>query len=305
MHFTLRQLQVFATVAQCGNFTRAAEELCLSQPAVSQQIRQLTDSVGLPLLEQVGRKVYLTEAGKLLYARWQAMQREWRQFEDEVSELKGLQSGVLRLAVVSTVKYFVPRLLTPFCARYPGIDIKLVVGNRDKVVERIQQNLDDLYIMSNPPADVDLAVQGFLDNPLVIIGAGSHPLAKRRNVPLAGIAEERFILREPGSGTRVAIEQHLARHGVKLNVRMEFGSNVAIQEAVAAGLGLSILSQFSLHQNAGRGDDIAILDVESFPIHSTWQVVHLRQKHLSGVARAFLGHIGDQVHADALSSARG
>jgi len=300
MHFTLRQLQVFATVADCGSFTRAAEDLCLTQPAVSQQIRQLTDSVGLPLLEQIGRKVHLTEAGKRLYARWQTMQAEWRAFEDEVSELKGLQSGTLRLAVVSTVKYFVPRLLTPFCTRYPGIEVKLVVANLDQVVERIQGNLDDLYIMSTPPSDLDLTVQAFLDNPLVMIAARDHPLAKRRGIPLTRVAEERFILREAGSGTRVAIERHLAQHNTKLNVRMEFGSNVAIKEAVAAGLGLSILSEYALHRSKGWSEDVAILDVETFPIHSTWQLVHLRQKHLSAVARAFLQHVGDEVHADTL-----
>lgn len=300
MHFTLRQLQVFATVADCGSFTRAAEDLCLTQPAVSQQIRQLTDSVGLPLLEQIGRKVHLTEAGRRLYARWQTMQAEWRAFEDEVSELKGLQSGTLRLAVVSTAKYFVPRLLTPFCTRYPGIEVKLVVANLDQVVERIQGNLDDLYIMSTPPSDLDLTVQAFLDNPLVVIAARDHPLAKRRGIPLSRLAEERFILREAGSGTRVAIERHLAQHNTKLNVRMEFGSNVAIKEAVAAGLGLSILSEFALHRSKGWSEDVAILDVETFPIHSTWQVVHLRQKHLSAVARAFLQHVSDEVHADTL-----
>lgn len=300
MHFTLRQLQVFATVADCGSFTRAAEDLCLTQPAVSQQIRQLTDSVGLPLLEQIGRKVHLTEAGKRLYARWQTMQAEWRAFEDEVSELKGMQSGTLRLAVVSTAKYFVPRLLTPFCTRYPGIEVKLVVANLDQVVERIQGNLDDLYIMSTPPSDLDLTVQAFLDNPLVMIAARDHPLAKRRGIPLSRVAEERFILREAGSGTRVAIERHLAQHNTKLNVRMEFGSNVAIKEAVAAGLGLSILSEFALHRSKGWSEDVAILDVETFPIHSTWQVVHLRQKHLSAVARAFLQHVGDEVDAETL-----
>lgn len=300
MHFTLRQLQVFATVADCGSFTRAAEELCLTQPAVSQQIRQLTDAVGLLLLEQVGRKVHLTEAGRKLYARWQTMQAEWRAFEHEVSELKGLQSGTLRLAVVSTVKYFVPRLLTPFCTRYPGIEVKLMVANLDQIVERMQSNLDDLYILSAPPADLDLTVQAFLDNPLVMIAPRDHPLATSRGIPLSRLADERFILREAGSGTRVAIERHLAKHDAKLNVRMEFGSNLAIKEAVAAGLGLSILSEYALHRSKGWSDDVAILDVKDFPIHSTWQLVHLRQKHLSAVARAFLEHVGEEVNADAI-----
>jgi LysR family transcriptional regulator, low CO2-responsive transcriptional regulator len=300
MHFTLRQLQVFATVADCGNFTRAAEDLCLTQPAVSQQIRQLTDAVGLLLLEQIGRKVHLTEAGRKLYARWQTMQAEWRAFEDEVSELKGLQSGTLRLAVVSTVKYFVPRLLTPFCTRYPGIEVKLVVANLDQIVERMQGNLDDLYILSAPPAELDLTVQAFLDNPLVMIAPRDHPLAKSRAIPLSRLADERFILREAGSGTRVAIERHLAQRNAKLNVRMEFGSNLAIKEAVAAGLGLSILSEYALHRSKGWSDDVAILDVEDFPIHSTWQLVHLRQKQLSAVARAFLKHVGDEVDAEAI-----
>ncbi|MBI5334846.1 MAG: LysR family transcriptional regulator [Burkholderiales bacterium] len=290
MNFTFRQLQVYAQVIATGSYTRAAEQLDTTQPAVSQQVRQLTEAIGLPLVEQMGRKVYPTEAGRAVLACWETMAASHRELEQAVNGLKGLQRGTLRLAAVSTAEYFVPRFLGPFCARYPGVDVKLEVANRDRVVERLQANADDLYIMSVPPPELELAVHPFLDNPLVAIAPLGHALAARTQLTLADLAGERFILRERGSGTRIAVEEHLARAGVQLDVRLELGSNEAIKEAVAGGLGLAIVSRHTLHR-AVEADDVVVLPVEGFPLHTTWQVVHLRRKPLSLLARTFLGEL--------------
>lgn len=301
MNVTLRQLAIFARVAECGSFTRAAEQLHLTQPAVSQQVRQLTEAVGEPLLETLGRRIFLTDAGRALLATWAGMARQWEDFEETLQAQRGLHSGVLRLAVVSTAKYFVPRVLGPFCARYPGIDVRLEVANRDQVVARMQDNCDDLYVMTRPPEGLDLERRPFLDNPLVPIAAPDHPLARRRRLALRDLVGERFIMREPGSGTRIAIEEYLREQGAVLNVRMELGSNEAIKQAVAGGLGLSILSRHTLHRDPAQEDDVVILPVAGFPLHSSWQVVHLRQKRLSRAAQAFLALLEEWIPAYSVS----
>lgn len=288
MNVTLRQLQVFAKVVETGSFTRAAEQLFLTQPAVSQQIRLLTDAIGEPLLESLGRKIHLTRAGSELLRTSQAMAQEWQRFEEEMSAERGLQSGVLKLAVVSTAKYFFPRVLGQFCRRYPGIDVRLEVANRDRLIERIDANTDDLYVMTQPPPALDLITEPFLDNPLVPIAALDHPLASQTGLTLADLSQERFIMREQGSGTRIAIEEYLHQHNASLNVRMELGSNEAIKQAVSGGLGLSILSRHTLHKQPVADDDVAILHVDGFPLHSQWRLVYLRQKRLSRAALAFL-----------------
>lgn len=288
MNITLRQLQVFAKVAETGSFTRAGEALFLTQPAVSQQIRQLTEQVGEPLLESIGRKTFLTSTGRELLQTWQRMAQEWQQFEEGIQAARGLHSGTLKLAVVSTAKYFFPHVLGQFCRRYPGIDVRLEVANRDQVIERINANTDDLYVMSQPPANVDLVVEPFLDNPLVPIVEPGHPLLNQPGLTLTDLKHERFIMRERGSGTRIAIEQYLAQQQASLNVRMELGSNEAIKHAVAAGLGMSIVSRHSLHRQPLAEDEVALLEVDGFPLHSQWQLVYLQQKRLPRAALAFL-----------------
>ncbi|MBP6096385.1 MAG: LysR family transcriptional regulator [Methyloversatilis sp.] len=301
MNITLRQLQVFAKVAETGSFTRASEQLFLTQPSVSQQIRQLTETVGEPLIDTIGRRSYLTPAGEELLATWTAIQQQWQLFEENMQALRGLHSGTLRLAVVSTAKYFVPRVLGPFCARYPGIDVKLEVANRDRIIERIQGNMDDLYVMTTPPDDLDLVCEYFLDNPLVAIAPPSHALAGVARLSLADLAEERFIMREQGSGTRIAIEHYLEQQCATLNVRMELGSNEAIKQAVAGGLGLSILSRHTLHREPAREDEVVVLPVDGFPLMTRWQLAHLRSRRMSRAAQAFLALLQEWV-PDYLSS---
>lgn len=281
---TLHQLKVFEAAARHGSFTRAAEELFLTQPTVSMQIKQLTKSVGLPLFEQVGKRLYLTEAGRELFATCRQIFETIAQFEMKVADLKGLKQGQLRLAVITTAKYFIPRLLGPFCQLYPGIDISLQVTNHEGIIERMISNQDDLYIMSQVPEHLDVNCEPFLENPLVVLAPLNHPLAKEKNIPISQLSNEPFIMREPGSGTRRAVQKLFDEHGVNVKVKLELGSNEAIKQAIAGGLGISVLSRHTLIPEAG---DLSILDVEYFPIKRTWYMVHPNGKQLSIVARTY------------------
>ncbi|MBW4632189.1 MAG: LysR family transcriptional regulator [Iphinoe sp. HA4291-MV1] len=287
---TLHQLKVFEAAARHGSFTRAAEELFLTQPTVSMQIKQLTKSVGLPLFEQVGKRLYLTEAGRELFATCRQIFDTIAQFEMKVADLKGLKQGQLRLAVITTAKYFIPRLLGPFCQLYPGIDIALQVTNHEGILERMSGNMDDLYIMSQVPEHLDVNCQPFLENPLVVIAPANHPLAMEKNISIQRLADEPFIMREPGSGTRRAVQKLLDEHGVVVKVKLELGSNEAIKQAIAGGLGISVLSRHTLMTD---GKDLTILDVEHFPIQRNWYMVYLAGKQLSIVARTYFEYLLD------------
>ncbi len=285
-HATLHQLKVFEATARHGSFTRAAEELYLTQPTVSIQVKQLTKAVGLPLFEQIGKRLYLTQAGQKLLDTCQQVFEGLDQFEMSIADLKGMKQGQLRLAVITTAKYFVPRLLGPFCQEYPGVEISLKVTNHQNIQERMANNEDDLYIVSQPPEQPDLTIHPFLDNPLVVIAPKDHPLVGQGPVPVTALAGESFIMREPGSGTRQAVQGLLDAHGVGVRVRLELGSNEAIKQAIAGGLGISVLSLHTIISEGTRGE-FAILDVENFPIKRQWYVAHLAGKQLSVVAETF------------------
>ncbi|MGC9503668.1 LysR substrate-binding domain-containing protein [Baaleninema sp.] len=287
---TLHQLHVFETVARHGSFTRAAEELSITQPTVSTQIKQLTKSIGLPLFEQIGKQLYLTEAGQELLTTCQDIFSKLANFEMTVADLQGKKRGQLRLAVVTTAKYFVPRILGSFCQQYPDVDISLQVTNHQKLVRRMLDNQDDLYILSQPPEDVDLVAQPFLDNPLVVVAPPNHPLTRRKRVPISALQGETFIMREPGSGTRRAVQQLLDREKISVNVRLELGSNEAIKQSVAGGLGISVLSAHCLLPELTVGD-LTVLEVDRFPIACRWYAIHLHGKQLSVIARSFLDHL--------------
>ena len=287
---TLHQLKVFEAAARHGSFTRAAEELFLTQPTVSMQIKQLTKSVGLPLFEQVGKRLYLTEAGRELFATCRQIFDTIAQFEMKVADLKGLKQGQLRLAVITTAKYFIPRLLGRFCQLYPGIDIALQVTNHEGILERMSGNMDDLYIMSQVPEHLDVNCQPFLENPLVVLAPVDHPLANEKNIPVQRLADEPFIMREPGSGTRRAVQKLFDEHGVVAKVKLELGSNEAIKQAIAGGLGISVLSRHTL---ITEDQDVTILDVEHFPIQRNWYMVYPSGKQLSIVARAYFEYLLD------------
>nr|WP_306467096.1 LysR family transcriptional regulator [Thermoleptolyngbya sichuanensis] len=286
----MHQLKVFEATARHGSFTRAAEELFLTQPTVSMQVKQLTKAIGLPLFEQVGKRLFLTDAGRELFSTCQEIFGKLEQLEMSIADLKGMKQGRLRLAVITTAKYFLPRLLGPFCQKYPGVDISLTVTNHERVIERLGNNQDDLYVMSQLPENLDIVAHPFLDNPLVVIGPKTHPLAKEKNISLERLAEETFIMREPGSGTRRAFQKLLDDHDLSVRVRLELGSNEAIKQAIAGGLGLAVLSSHTIAHDGSMGELMAF-DVEGFPIPRKWYVVHLSGKQLSVVASTFLDYL--------------
>lgn len=290
MNATFRQLRLFLSFAEHLSVTAAARACHVTQPTASMQLRELADGIGMPLYEQVGKRLYLTAAGEALARTARTMLDEWTAFEQHIDAVKGVTRGRLRVSVVSTAKYFVPRLLGSFCAAFPEIDVALEVLNRDGVVRRLRENLDDLYIMSMPPEDLELERHAFLANPLDLIASAAHPLAGKQGIALDELASMRFILREKGSGTRLACDRHFGALGFRPDVRMELGSNEAIKEAVAAGLGLSVISRHAL---AARHADrkIAVLDVDGFPVQSNWSTLYRKGKKLSPVALAFLHHL--------------
>lgn len=284
---SMRQLQVFESVARNLSYTRAAEELYTTQPTVSIQIKQLTELIGLPLLETVGKKVYLTETGEELLKVCRDIFEGLSRFEMMVSNMKGVKAGKLSLAVITTAKYFVPRVLGQFCQRYPGIDVALKVTNRERVLQRMAENVDDLYVLGQPPEQVDVDYEPFLANPLVVLAAANHPFAGKKNLRAEDIAGEYFLIREQGSGTRLATEQFFGERGLKVKARMELGSNEAIKQAVAGELGIAVLSAhtLALERNAG---ELVILDVQGFPIRRHWYLAYPKEKRLSVVAQTFL-----------------
>ena len=287
-HASLRQLQILEAIVRLGSFTRAAEQLFLTQPTVSMQIKKLSETVGAPLFMPSGRNVEPTEAGREVYQAVRGILDTLADLEIRLADLKGLKRGRFRLGVITTAKYFAPEILGAFCETYPGIDVSLKVSNRDRIIERMLNHEDDLYIFGEPDS-IGLSVEAtyLAPNPLIIVARADHPLVGEKNIPLERIIQERFILREPGSGIRDAVTRLFGKHGLKPNVRMELGSNEAIKHAIIAGLGISTLSLHSLNLDGGAGR-LTMLDVEGFPIQRAWYLVHPKGRDLSLIARAFL-----------------
>jgi len=286
MNFTLRQLKVFEAVARHGSYTRAAGELHLSQPAVSMQVRQLEETAGLALFEKVGRRIFLTEAGEAMQRAARAITDRIDALGEELEGLKGMRGGRLSLSVATTAHYFIADLLAVFAERHPEVVIRLDVTNRASLLRALADNSADMVVMGQPPAELDVQAGAFMDNPLVVVAPPGHPLAGARHIPLERLQDEVFLVREPGSGTRIAMERFFDQHGIHLKTGMEVGSNEAIKQSVRAGLGLGLLSRDTLSQELGLRH-LVVLDVEQFPILRHWYVVHRRGKHLSPAAAAF------------------
>jgi LysR family transcriptional regulator, low CO2-responsive transcriptional regulator len=289
-NITLHQLKVFEAAARHCSFTRAAEELYLTQPTVSIQIKQLTKGIGLPLFEQVGKRIYLTGAGQELYQTCRRMFEELSRLEMGIAELQGMKQGRLKIAAVTTAKYFIPRLLGPFCQTYPGIKVSLQVANHEDLLTRLRENLDDLYILSWPPEDQAVVIKPFLDNPLVVVAPADHPLADQKQISLERIVQEPFIMREWGSGTRDAAEKLFDSQGLSVHVKLALGSNEAIKQGIIGGLGLAVLSYHTL-TSMGTTPQLTVLDVEGFPIARQWHLVYSNRKQLSIVASTFLDYL--------------
>lgn len=288
-HTTFRQLEIFEAIARLGSFTRAADELYLTQPTISMQMKKLADMVGVPLIEQVGKKVFLTDAGRELAQASREVFGIMDRFTMSVAERQGLKKGRLALMAVSTASYFAPRLLGEFSRLYPGIEVSLKVTNREQLLAGLADNLADLYILGQPPEDIEVVAKSFMRNPLVVLAAPDHPLAGQKDIPLDVLAKEPWLLREPGSGTRMAVERLFAEEGLDLRPRMALGSNEAIKQAILAGLGISVLSTQSLVLNPPG--QFATLDAKCFPICRQWYAVYPAGRQLSVVARTFIDYL--------------
>ena len=290
---TLRQLQIFAAVARNRNFTRAAEELFLTQPTVSAQIKQLSELIGHPLLEQIGKKIELTPVGERVMQLYTDLDQDWMRFEDDMSMLVSPHNGKINISGVNTCQYFFPRVLGSFYNHYPDISVALKVFNRQKTLERISANTDDLYVMGYIPEELELKAIPFVDNPLIVVAHPNHPLAGEKELPLAMLAKERFIVREPGSGTRREISRFLASHNVEINSQIELGSNEAIKQGVIGGLGVSVLSSYAVSLELRHGVLIS-LDVTGFPLMRKWNIAYHAGKSITPVMRTFLDFLKDE-----------
>ncbi|MCU7802886.1 MAG: LysR family transcriptional regulator [Candidatus Thiodiazotropha sp. (ex Lucinoma annulata)] len=286
MHTTLRQMRVFTTVARHLNYTRAAQELHLSQPAVSMQVKQLEESVGLPLFEHAGKKIQLTEVGREMSQYVRAIFQTFEEMEEVLDAMKGLDTGHLNIAVASTVNYFAPRLLAAFSRQYPGIDLSLDVTNRERLMGLLKNNEIDIVLMGLPPEDIELVYEPFMDNPLVVIAPPGHPLQHDRRIPVQRLADEVFIMREAGSGTRLAMERYFAKQSIVISTGMQMTRNEAIKQAVRAGMGLGVVSSHTIELELETGR-LVVLDIEDFPIQRHWYMVYRKNKRLSPAAKAF------------------
>jgi len=286
MNITIRQLKVFEAVARHMGFTRAAEELHLTQPAVSMQVKQLEGHVGLPLFEQVGKKIFLTEAGREMFHYSRVIAQQLAEAEEVIESLKGVQRGRLDISVASTANAFGTKLLAAFSRQYPSVTIKLDVTNRETLLQQLANNEKDLVIMGRPPTDMDLETEPFMDNPLVMIAHAGHPWVKEENIDPERLRGRTFVVREKGSGTRMLMERFFESHDIPFEPGMEMTSNEAIKQAVEAGLGLAVVSIHTLELEL-ETRRLAILNIQDFPIMRHWYVVHPRSKRLSPVAQVF------------------
>lgn len=286
-HATFRQLQVFEAVARLLSFSRAAEELHLTQPAVSTQVGKLEDHVGLPLFEQFGKKIHLTPAGSELLGIVRSIIAQLEAAEHAMTQFKGIAGGRLNVGVVSAGDYFFPRLLVEFIGRHQGVVLNFTVHNREELLSHIAANLTDLAIMGRPPTEPELLSEAFAPHPYVIVAAPNHRLVGRPNLRVEDLLDEPFVMREKGSDTRQAMKEAFGdeRFG-RLRVALEVKSTETIKQAVRAGMGLGFLSTHTIELEL-RGDSLRLLDVIGLPLVLNWFVVHRRQKRLPPVAQAF------------------
>ena len=280
-------------VVGTGSVSGAAKRTHVTQPTASMQPKELGEHIGEPLFEVISKKVHLTYAGEQLAKSARVMFDEWQSFEQEIALMKGLTKGRLKVAAVSTAKYFIPQMLGDFCKTHPDIEIAFEVLNRDGVVQRLEQNQDDLYIMSMPPSHLDIEDEIFMSNPIVIIAAKNHPLTKKKNLELKDLKQEKFIMRERGSGTRMAVDAYFRKKHFSPNIRLELGTNEAVRNSVAANLGIAALSMHSLGDSLNR--EIKVLNLRDFPLSSNWHIVSLQGKKLSPLAVSFKAHLLERL----------
>lgn len=293
MRMTLRQLQVFGAVCESRSYSRAAEEMALTQPAVSLQIRQLEELVGQPLFEYVGKKLYLTEAAEALKRASSDIFARLDSLDMQLTDLQGSLQGQLNLAVESSAKYFVPHLFAAFRRQHPDVSLQLSVANRAQVIKRLSDNRDDLVIMSLMPSEVALEFLPFLNNPIVAVAPPEHPLCQASRLSLQDLAAYPLLVREPGSGTRKACEEYFQQKRAHFAQTVQIASLDALREAVIAGLGVALLPRHAVTLELAHGL-LRELPVDELPLYRSWCVAHARGKRLSPVAQAFFAFIRDQ-----------
>ncbi len=283
---TFRQIEVFETVARHLNYSRAAEELHMSQPGVSIHVKQLERHAGVPLFEHVGKRVFLTSAGQEMLRYSRVLIQQFKETNEALAELKGIRRGRLNVAVISAGDYFFPGLLAEFCRRHDSVTVRLTVSNREDIVRQLAENTIDLSLMLRPPENHDMVAQAFAPQPHVIIAPPEHRLACQRQISMHALANESFIVREKGSDTRLAMDEVLRETNVNFKITMEIHSFETIKQAVIAGMGISFLSAHTIGQELKLGR-LVVLDVEGFPVMREWHIVHHKNKHLPAVAVAF------------------
>lgn len=283
---TLRQLRSFLEVARAQSFARAAEALHLTQPAVSMQIREMEDALGLPLFDRAGKSIRLTSGGEHLLVHARAVFATLKDAEDDLARLRELKGGRVVIGMLGTAAHFLPRLLARFRAEHPGIEMRLYAGNRKQLVQALQDNEVDLAVMGRPPQELATLAEAFAVHPLAVVASPQHPLAGRRRLAPAVLQDAEFIVREPGSGTRAAMSEFFGEHGLKPAIIMEMASNETIKHAVMAEMGLAFLSLHTVAQELALGQ-LRLLDVRGLPVLRRWHIVRLQAKLLSPAAEAF------------------
>lgn len=287
---TLRQLKVFEAVARHLSFSRAAEELYLTQPAVSLQVKKLEDHAGLALFEQLGKKIHLTPAGVEMLHSSRVIIQQFLEVAQRMAQFKGISGGKLNVAVISAGDYFFPRLLVEFAKQHTGVSLNFDVCNREELLSQLNDNLTDLAIMVRPPLGLGTVNEPLAPHPYVVVAAPEHPLAGLKNISLSRLAKEPFLVREKGSDTRQSMEEGFGVHMVGLNIAMEIKSTETIKQAVIAGMGLSFLSAHTISRELDAGS-LSVLNVVGFPLMLHWYVVHRQNKRLTPVAQAFKDYL--------------
>lgn len=290
---TIRQLQIFSALVETNSVSKTAERLFIAQPSVSIQLKKLSELLGVELYHQQGKKIVISEAGLAVYRAAQQVANNFENLVIELNAFNGLQAGTLRLCIVATAQNFIPKILGPFCRKYPNIDVELTIRNRKIVIDRAIDNQDDFYVLSHCPDNLPLNKMPLLDNDLVVIAPERHELTRKPKVSLNRVQHYPFILREKGSGTRRTIDNFCQQHNIKLHQRMMVESNDAIKHMVAEGLGLAILSRHSVDNHPVKG--VTMLNVENFPITSNWYLVHSKQRKLSLLAQTFKDYLQREV----------
>ena len=293
---TLKQLRAFCAVARHGSFTGAADELHLTPPAVTMQIKELESAVGLPLFDRGAKSVALTMSGEYLLVYVRRVLATLKDAEDAMARLRGAESGRITIGMVSTAKYFLPRLLAKFRAQHRGVEMRLAVGNREQLVRQLHDKEVDLAVMGRPPRELDTRAEPFAAQPHGVVASPEHPLAKRHGIPPSELASEEFIVREPGSGTRAAMEHFFREHHLSPPQVMEMTSNETIKQAVIANMGLAFLSLHTAGLELATGQ-LAVLDIVGLPLERRWHIVNIRGKPLSPAAEALRDFVLEQGEA--------